>query len=130
MPLSFEPRPGPIDLSRVSSEASTVEDGETAHNVTGRVNLFDENPYQIRSEEVVKQTPPPIEEEDVRIEGGIWATAEPEEFEFDWPSDEIREACEALFANDKESTLPALNWLPEQQRNIWNTDEMQDVQEH
>jgi hypothetical protein len=78
----------------------------------------------------MKETTPVIEEEDVPMEGGIWATTEPEEFEFDWPSDEIKQACEALFANEQESTLPALNWIPEEQKIIVDPDEMQDVQEH
>lgn len=130
MPLPFEPRPGPIDLSRVSSEAPTVEDRETRHNPTGPINLFTKKTNQFGSKKTVKKTQTVIEEGDRRIEGGIWAPTEPEEFEFDWPSEEIKEACEALFAKDDGSILPALNWIPVEEKNNSDNDEMQDVQEH
>jgi hypothetical protein len=127
-PLSFSPRTGPIDLIRIPSEASAMEDGESQ---TSRrpINLFDEK-SQKQSVEPMQEIRVEEKDQELRTEGGIWAPSDPEEFVFDWPSDEIREACEEMFANDKECILPALNWIAEEKERVDDTGEMQDVQEH
>jgi hypothetical protein len=55
-----------------------------------------------------------------------------EELQFDWPSEEIKRACEELFPGPKEWTLPALNRIaPEEARNEKDKDEpMQDIQKN
>ena len=70
---------------------------------------------------------------DEQIEGGILAPAvnDAEEFLFDWPSEEIKSACEELFPGDKEWNWPALNRIaPEQKRTDEMGEEMQDIQHH
>jgi hypothetical protein len=128
-PLSFSRRTGPIDLIRIPSEASTTEDGEIQTS-TGPINLFDVKPYKNLSVEPMQEIQTEEKEQEIRTEGGIWAPTDPDEFVFDWPSDEIKEACEGMFANDTECILPALNWIAEEKRVLIDTDEMQDVQEH
>jgi hypothetical protein len=128
-PLSFSPRTGPIDLIRIPSETATTEDGEIQTS-TGPINLFDEKSYKKPSVEPMQEIQTEEKEQEIRTEGGIWAPTDPDEFVFDWPSDEIREACEGMFANDKECILPALNWIAEEKKRVVDLDEMQDVQEH
>jgi hypothetical protein len=55
-----------------------------------------------------------------------------DELQFDWPSEEIKHACEGLFPGSKEWTLPALNWIaPEGSHNDGKKDEpMQGIQKH
>ena len=52
-----------------------------------------------------------------------------EEFVFDWPSEDIKRACEELFPGSAEWSLPALNWIAsEDPPHDENTSEpMQDV---
>ena len=57
-----------------------------------------------------------VEEE---VVGGIWATGgkdfDGEKFEFDWPSEEIRRACEEIFGTEGErDELPVLNWISDE----------------
>ena len=58
-----------------------------------------------------------------------------EDFEFDWPSEEIKAACQELLATDKECFLPVLKFIAKE--NVANTngktrreDTMEDVQHH
>ena len=52
-----------------------------------------------------------------------------EEFEFDWPSEEIKQACKELFPGNKQWTIPALNWIPPEQKRSdeEDNDSMQDI---
>jgi hypothetical protein len=128
-PLSFSPRKGPIDLIRIPSETSTLEDGEIQTS-KGPINLFDEKSYKKQSVEPMQEIRAEEKEQELRTEGGVWAASDPEELVFDWPSDEIREACEEMFANDEECILPALTWIAEEKERVDDTGEMQDVQQH
>ena len=96
----------------------------------GPINLFESKP--------VEKSPEPmtmIEEtiSDEQIEGGIAAPEinDAEELLFDWPSEEIKRACEELFPGNKEWSLPALNWIaPEKERIDEMGEGMQDIQHH
>jgi hypothetical protein len=52
-------------------------------------------------------------------DGGQGGTEAPpvnddKELEFDWPSEEIRRACEAMFPHGDPEVLPALKWIPDE----------------
>jgi len=91
------------------------------------------------SEEPVQTIVNPFSLPQANIEGGTGPgiQAPPirdnEKFEFDWPSEEIRLACEALFVKDEEWKLPALNWIPMEDRQggrQLDGDRMTEVQNH
>ena len=50
------------------------------------------------------------------------------ELEFDWPSEEIKRACEDLFPGNKEWMLPALNWIAPDENGGELGEMMQDIQ--
>jgi len=106
-PLPFTPYTGPITL-----------DSPPSIDVRGPINLFDLKPLEPPAPSNVPvepsqpvNTPQPTAEE--RIVGGIPAPSvdDTAELEFDWPSEEIKRACEELFPGNKEWILPALNWI-------------------
>jgi hypothetical protein len=68
--------------------------------------------------------------EEERIEGGIAApnVDDTTELEYDWPSEEIRRACEELFPGNKEWMLPALNWIAPDDNGGEQGEMMQDIQ--
>jgi hypothetical protein len=71
---------------------------------------------------------PPVE----TLESGISAPTihDSEEFQFEWPSEEIKRACEMLFPGSKEWNLPALNWIAEErQEDNTSGEQMQDIQQ-
>ena len=51
-----------------------------------------------------------------------------QKFEFDWPSEAIKKACEEMFPTGKEWIFPALNWIPAE-NGEGRPDSMQDVQQ-
>ena len=79
-------------------------------------------------------TPIKEPEEEQVIEGSIPAPPidDVSELPFDWPSEEIKRACEDLFPGDKECKLPVLKWIvPEQKQQSQNWDggiRMEDIQ--
>ena len=48
-------------------------------------------------------------------------------FEFDWPSEAIKKACEEMFPDGKAWIFPALNWIP-MENDESGGDSMKDVQ--
>jgi hypothetical protein len=96
----------------------------------GPINLFESKPSE-KSPKPATMIEETISEE--QIEGGIVAPtiSDAEEFLFEWPSEEIKRACEELFPGDQEWNLPALNWIaPEENRTGKMGEEMQDIQHH
>ena len=116
-PLPFIPRPGPIVLHQKKADVQII----------GPINLFDSKP--IESEEPAHAEERSSLEE---VEGAIFAPVTNEEFDFDWPSEEIKKACEEMFAKDNDGSLPALNWIaPEDKTDPGGGGgEMQDIQYH
>src|SRR5579862_507911 len=117
-PLTFSPQLGPIDLFSV--------DTKPREPTSGPINLFDNKPYkriQAKADESVAFGESVQRSYSVVVpQGGVEAVPrsrifappikDSETFEFDWPSDEIRRACESFFVKDQEWKLPALNWIP------------------
>jgi hypothetical protein len=61
----------------------------------------------------------PTQPDDVLEENGPRGTAAPvvndaQQLVFDWPSEEIKQACENMFPRGDEDELPVLNWIPEE----------------
>jgi hypothetical protein len=56
------------------------------------------------------------EEEQNGVRGGIEAPPvdDETELEFDWPNEEIKRACEALFPKGDDAELPVLNWIADE----------------
>lgn len=123
-PLPFTPSPGPITL-----------DSPASIPVAGPINLFDSKPLEQPAPsndpiEPPQQVNTPQSTEEERIEGGISApnVDDTTELEFDWPSEEIKRACEDLFPGNKEWMLPALNWIAPDENGGELGEMMQDIQ--
>jgi hypothetical protein len=73
-----------------------------------------------------------VGQEEVSIEGAIHPIQlnDDEPLEFDWPSDEIKRACEAMFPREPDSKLPSLKWIAPDQKRQAGRDEhsMHDIQ--
>jgi hypothetical protein len=54
------------------------------------------------------------------------------QFEFKWPNEDIRKACEDMFPGNEEWILPALNWIAPEKEKTRDTgiqgERMQDIQ--
>ena len=127
-PLPFTPYTGPISL-----------DTPGQVDVHGPINLFDpeplrhqEPPENFSSSPQRVNTPQSTDEEQIAggIAGGIAAPRvdDTKELDFDWPSEEIKSACENLFPGNKEWILPALNWIAPDNRVDEEGEMMQDIQ--
>lgn len=132
-PLPFTPYPGPITLNKTDIQTTdTITLDRMEVDTTGPINLFDTKPHQ--SAQSPQGTPPAQESSSSELlEGGIGAPAvkDTEEFNFDWPSEEIKRACEEMFPGTKEWTLPALNWIAPEDKTHGDgsgSEPMQDIQ--
>jgi hypothetical protein len=114
-PLTFTPQKGGISLFSKDVQEKTPRQRTES---PGPINLFDSNPYEnlrLTQREKTVQEKLPVEHEagNDHVGGGIWAPKITDtEFEFDWPNDEIKKACEEFFVEDSGTELPALNWIP------------------
>lgn len=125
-PLPFAPYQGPISLEdpmKTPTEQSLKP-----------IDLFDMKPYQrpqLPESEETKDTPF-VTSPQLGGETPAKFTNDTGELQFDWPSEEIKRACEELFPEQKEWILPALNWIaPDGSYNDSEKDEpMQDIQMH
>lgn len=110
-PLTFTPQKGGITLFPVNGDEEIVSRERTES--PGPINLFDSTPYK-EFKSMLKEKR--VEKAEETVVGGIWASkVSGERFEFDWPSEEIRKACEALFPQQGQNEeLPVLNWIPDE----------------
>jgi hypothetical protein len=132
-PLPFIPYPGPITLDkREIPTTSPITLDRMEIDATGPINLFDAKPHQ--NPKSPQGTPPVQESSSLEpLEEVIKAPVvkDTEAFNFDWPSEEIKRACEELFPGTKEWTLPALNWIAPEDKTQGDgsgSDIMQDIQ--
>lgn len=123
-PLTFTPQKGGINLFPSDDEDFISRDLTES---SGPINLFDSTSYSdfklMMKENIEEQERKRNEEmrtmEEETVVGGIWTTnmiRDDEKFEFDWPSEEIRKACEEIFVTDdgEREELPALNWISDE----------------
>jgi hypothetical protein len=121
--LTFRPQSGPIKLFSRNSEYT-----HGPSTSTGPIDLFDGQKYtktispmpiQPTSMDPIIEPAPSLSLSThlVNVEGesrnGMWAPQikDNEKFNFDWPSEEIRQACETYFVKDQDWKLPVLNWI-------------------
>ena len=129
VPFNFALRPGPIRLNEKTTETDTLS------HPSGHINFFDFKPYERRPSRTVEErkTVEPVEVAEPLIEG-LHAPIpnDADELQFDWPSEEIKLACESLFPGPQEWILPALVIIvPEIEDNGDETGERtQDIQQH
>lgn len=118
--MPFNPHRGPIALDQKPTDLQSI----------GPINLFKSKPVEKLPEPVTMSEETVSDEQ---IEGDIVAPTvnDAEELLFDWPSEEIKRACEELFPGDKEWNWPALNRIaPERKGTDGMGEEMQDIQHH
>lgn len=109
-PLTFTPLKGGIKL--LPDDTENLRTRERTE-LSGPINLFDSSPYEKSVPMKKTVVEDPMDLAPGKVEGGIWAPKiDDTAFDFDWPSEEIRKACEEFFGEDIESELPALNWIP------------------
>jgi hypothetical protein len=122
-PLPFTPRRQPGNLTH--SETSRRQ---------GPINLFDKKPFkqtQSQADGTIEMMSGEIHTDEGRlIENGIPAPVihDNKEFEFDWPSEEIKWACEELFPGNKEWSLPVLNWIAKEDEDNQEGEVMGNIQ--
>ena len=113
-PLTFTPQRGPIDLN--SESVKPREPGLKA------INLFDGKRFEKKPLAQARTRKPRSisvsTSRTAQISGGTSRGMEApvfedgNEFEFDWPSEEIKRACEVYLAKDQDWIWPPIDFLP------------------
>lgn len=105
--------------------------------MVGQINLFGSKPTlrENNPQQPVQEMDGVQIEDTVPLDGGIRAPPVNDDarFKFDWPSEDIRRACEEFFPGRREWILPVLNWIPpeqhpQEQRGTDDGESMQDIQ--